>query len=225
MLKMQSQNHQIWEELLTTHVSISGEVDYPAFVKQQEKLKAYLSSLSKNPPQNNWSEAKKKAYLINVYNAFTVQLIIENYPLESIKDIGGIWSSPFKKKFIKLGNETYSLDEIEKDMLLKIGDARVHFAINCASYSCPKLHHQAFTASNIEEKLEQLTSAFINDTKLNSIRKDQAELSKIFKWYKSDFEDEAGSLIEFINRYAEEKISSDAKISYKEYNWSLNEKR
>lgn len=75
MLKMQSQNHQIWEELLTTHVSISGEVDYPAFVKQQEKLKAYLSSLSKNPPQNNWSEAKKKAYLINVYNAFTVQLL------------------------------------------------------------------------------------------------------------------------------------------------------
>lgn len=225
MLKAQSQDHQLWNKLLTNHVSISGEVDYQDFMKNQEKLEEYLTSLSKNPHQKEWSEAEKKAYLINVYNAFTVQLIVENYPLESIKDIGGIWSSPFKKKFIKLGNETYSLDEVEKEMLLKMGDARVHFAVNCASYSCPKLHHQAFTASNIEEKLEELTSAFINDTKFNSIRKDQAELSKIFKWYSSDFEDDAGSLIEFINKYAKEKMNSNTKISYKDYNWSLNEKK
>ncbi|MFO7701594.1 MAG: DUF547 domain-containing protein [Psychroflexus maritimus] len=224
VLNIQSQNHQLWNNLLQKHVSVEGKVNYKAFLQDEAKLAKYLKELSENPPQESWSITKKKAYLINVYNAFTVQLILENYPVNSIKDIGGLVASPFKKEFIPLGNKVYSLDAIEKEMLLKLGDERVHFAINCASYSCPKLHNEAFTETNLEAKLEKLSIAFVNDKKLNNLKADQVELSKIFKWYKSDFETDGQDLIDYLNKFSHIQVKADAKISFKDYNWDLNGK-
>ncbi|MBQ0739982.1 DUF547 domain-containing protein, partial [Aquimarina celericrescens] len=126
-----------WNLLLQNHVGQNGKVDYKAFKKNESKLDSYLKLLGNNPPQDSWSKNEKKAYLINAYNAFTVKLIVENYPTESIRDIGGFFSNPFSTEFAKIGDKEYSLDDIEKGMLLKMGDPRVHFAVNCASGSCP----------------------------------------------------------------------------------------
>ena len=216
-------SHQAWTKLLQKHVTDEGHVDYRGFIKDKDQLLDYTKKLSQNPPAENWTENEKKAYLINTYNAFTVLLIVNNYPLESIKDIGGFLSGPFSKKFIKLGKETYSLNDVEKGMLLEMGDARAHFAVNCASYSCPKLENKAFIPSQLDQQLDQASRNFLRSDK-NKISESSLQLSKIFKWYSSDFENYSGSVINFINNYTDKEISSDANIEHLDYNWSLNEK-
>jgi hypothetical protein len=215
--------HSQWNQLLNTYVDDYGHVDYKSLKKNQQKLEDYLSLLNENPPKNSWSTNQKKAYLINAYNAFTVKLIIDNYPLESIKDIGGIFGNPFSQEFAKIGNIEYSLDDIEKGMLLKMGDPRVHFAVNCASESCPKLVNEAFVASKVNEQLDAAAKEFIHSNK-NKLSPNQVELSKIFKWYSSDFEKGEASVIDFINKYSKNPINPNASISYLSYSWELNEK-
>ncbi|MFO7743963.1 MAG: DUF547 domain-containing protein [Psychroflexus sp.] len=215
--------HQQWEKLLKTYVNEKGNVDYKAFRENENKLDAYLDLLNKNPPEKSWTDNQKKAYLINAYNAFTVKLIIDNYPLESIRDIGGFFSNPFSMEFAKIGGKGYSLDDIEKGMLLKMGDPRVHFAVNCASESCPKLVNEAYVADKLDEQLNTASKSFVNSDK-NKLSKTKVELSKIFKWYASDFEKNGQSVIDFINQYSKEKINEDASISYLPYSWKLNEK-
>ena len=110
--------HQQWQDLLQTYVNTNGDVDYKNLKKNEIKLDTYLDFISKNPPQDSWTKDQKKAYLINAYNAFTVKLILDHYPVESIKDIGGFFSSPFTTEFAKIDGKLYSLDDIEKGMLL-----------------------------------------------------------------------------------------------------------
>lgn len=215
--------HKQWNQLLQAHVDNNGDVDYKAFQKNQAQLDAYLDLLNENPPQDSWTTNEKKAYLINAYNAFTVKLIIDNYPVESIRKIGGLFNNPFSTEFAKLGGKAYSLDDIEKGMLLKMGDPRVHFAVNCASESCPKLVNEAYLASQLDKQLEAAARSFVNSDK-NKLSNNKLELSKIFKWYASDFEIEGNSIIDFINRYSDETISEDASINYLSYSWKLNEK-
>lgn len=215
--------HSPWNLLLTTYVDDQGKVDYKALKENQKQLDSYLNLLNSNPPKELWTENQKKAYLINAYNAFTIKLIISNYPLESIKDIGGIFSNPFSTKFATIGNKTYSLDDIEKGMLLKMGDPRVHFAVNCASESCPKLDNEAYVASKLNQQLDAATIEFIHSDK-NKLSPNKVELSKIFKWYASDFEKGGRSVIDFINQYSKYNIKSNASISYLSYSWKLNEK-
>ncbi len=215
--------HAAWNRLLNSYVDDSGHVDYKSVKKNQQKLDSYLSLLNNNPPKKSWSTNEKKAYLINAYNAFTVKLIIDNYPLESIKDIGGLFGNPFSQEFAKIGNKEYSLDDIEKGMLLKMGDPRVHFAVNCASESCPKLVNKAFVASKLDQQLDAAAKEFIHSNK-NKLSPDQVKLSKIFKWYSSDFENDGKSVIDFINHYSKTRINKNASISYLDYSWKLNEK-
>lgn len=215
--------HSEWNTLLQSHVDLDGNVNYKGFKKNETQLDTYLELLNLNPPQESWSKNEKKAYLINAYNAFTVKLIVENYPLESIKDIGGFFNNPFTTEFAKIGDKEYSLDDIEKEMLLKMGDPRLHFAVNCASESCPKLLNEAYVASKLDKQLDASASYFINSEE-NKLSKTKVELSKIFKWYASDFEKNGQSVIDFINQYSKEKISENASISYLPYSWKLNEK-
>lgn len=212
--------HTQWNVLLQKHVDRDGNVDYKNFLKDKEALQDYLDFLAKNEPQKNWSKAEGLAYYINLYNAATVSLILEHYPLESIKDI----SSPWGKDRVAIGSETYSLGDIEHKILRKMDEPRIHFAINCASYSCPKLWNKAFTAADLESQLTAVTKDFVSDTKRNRITENEVELSNIFKWYKKDFT-EKGSLIDYINGYSKTKISTDANISYLKYDWSLNESK
>ena len=216
--KAQNIDHSKWNTLLQTHVSDDGNVDYNGFKNNEEQLDDYLEYLSENKPKASSTKNEKLAYWINAYNALTVDLIIRNYPIKSIKDI----KSPWGQRLWKLGNETYSLEEIEHEILRKMNEPRIHFAIVCASYSCPKLQNTAFTADVLGTQLTNVTKEFLADKNRNEISKNNLKLSKIFDWFSKDFT-KSGRLIDFLNQYSEVTISPKAKKRYKDYNWALNE--
>ncbi len=210
--------HSTFNRLLQKHVSNNGNVDYKGFKKDQTLLRNYIASLGKNMPIENWTKEDKLAYWMNAYNAMTIDLIIRNYPINSIKDI----NKPWDQRLWKLGSKWYNLNDIEHQILRKMNEPRIHFGIVCASFSCPKLINQAFTASNLESQLTSATKDFLADKNRNNISQNSMKLSKIFQWFAKDFKKD-GSLIDFLNKYSEITISNKAKKSYLNYNWSLNE--
>lgn len=211
-------NHYRWNYLLDMNVSNNGKVDYSTFKNNPAELRIYIKSLTQNLPDNNWSKKEKLAYWINAYNALTIDLIIRNYPLKSIKDI----KDPWDQRLWKFGDKWLNLNDIEHKILRKMDEPRIHFAIVCASVSCPKLKNEAYTASNLDEQLTKATKEFLTDTTKNEISQNNLKLSKLFKWFKKDFEDN-GNLIDFLNQYTDIKISNKAKKSYNDYNWDLND--
>jgi len=210
--------HDLWHTLLQAFVTEKGVVDYAGFRQKEQDLRAYLAYLGMHPPAEHWPNEAKLAYYINLYNAGTVALILENYPVKSIRDI----KRPWGKNRLQVGNDSLSLAKIENGILRKMQEPRIHFAINCASFSCPKLSNEAYTAARLEEQLQEATMDFINDATKNKLSTGRATLSAIFKWYKSDFT-EKGSLIEYLRPYTKIALTSDTKISYLPYDWSLNE--
>ncbi|MEP6464829.1 MAG: DUF547 domain-containing protein [Parafilimonas sp.] len=220
--------NEIWNNLLHKYVTNQGLVNYKGFISEKASFDSYLKSLSDNPPSSTWSTKEKEAYWINVYNAFTVKLIIDHYPVKSIKDIGPAIQIPFvntpwEKEFFKIGGENMKLDAVEHDKLRKgFGDPRVHFAIVCASISCPKLRNEAYEGSTLDAQLDDQAKAFLSTKSKNVITADKLQLSKIFSWYKGDFT-KNGSLIDYLNKYAPVKINKDADIDYLDYNWNLNQ--
>jgi hypothetical protein len=215
-----SVSHKNWDKLLKKHVDEAGNVDYAAFKKDAGTLTNYLNYLSTKVPSDSWTKKDKLAYYINLYNAATVKLIIDHYPLNSIKDI----KSPWDKKWIQLGNAQVSLGHIEHQILRKMSEPRIHFAINCASYSCPKLLNEAYTVALLEEQLEQVTKDFVRDSSRNKLSAESVQLSNIFKWYKKDFMTK-GSLIDYLNAYSKVDINTKAKVEFLKYDWRLNESR
>ncbi len=218
VLLVEKFNHAIFDMLLEENVTNDGRTNYKGFIKNKAIFKQYLQSLSDNMPDDTWSKADKLAYWLNAYNAFTIKLIIDNYPVKSIKNIKDPWDT----RFFKLGAKWYNLNEIEHKILRKMGDPRIHFGINCASFSCPPLLNGAFTAATVDSKLDFLAHQFINDPLRNKISENRIQLSKIFQWFAKDFKTQ-GSLIDFLNQYSEVVIAKNAKKSYLKYNWNLNE--
>lgn len=213
-------DHSAWDALLKKYVTASGMVDYAGFQKDRTKLDTYLKNLSSYNPSNDWSVQELLAYYINLYNAYTVELILDNYPVKSIKDIDGAWT----KAIVPVGDRELSLGGIENGVLRKMNEPRIHFAINCASMSCPKLLNEAYTAGKINEQLEKVTREFINSDK-NDITASNPKLSSIFDWYEKDFiTNKTPTVIDYINQYSKTKIKSSASVSYKNYDWNLNEK-
>lgn len=217
-VKAQTSHINSWKELLQKHVNNSGNVNYKAIVKDQQLLQNCLDEFSKNQPNTSWSKNDILAYWINAYNAFTIKLIIDNYPIKSIKDI----NNPWDKKFIPNGKQLMSLNDIEHDILRKMNEPRIHFAIVCASVSCPKLLNEAYIASKLDLQLTVATEEFLTDNSKNNISEENLKLSKIFKWFSEDFS-QNGSLVDFLNQYSNIEISSNAKKSFMDYNWDLNE--
>ena len=211
-------DHSIFNALLEAHVTPEGIVNYKGFLKDKAKLNTYLEQLANQRPEDSWTHEDKLAYWMNVYNAFTIKLIMNNYPVKSIKDIKDPWDA----RFFKLGKKWYNLNEVEHKILRKMGDARIHFGINCASFSCPPLLNKAFTAENVDAELALLAKRFINDSQRNTITNDRIAISKIFQWFSKDFKTD-GSLIDFLNKYSEITINKNAKKTYLKYNWELNE--
>lgn len=211
-------------DLLQKHVDAKGNVDYKALKANEAKLDAYLSYLNNTSPDKSWSADKEKAFWINAYNAYTIKIILDNYPLKSITNIKKDGKTAWKYPFAKVGGKTYTLDHIEHEILRKkFKDPRIHVGVNCASGSCPKLANLAFTEDNIELELERLMKDFINDTTRNKLSKKKVEISEIFNWFKGDFTAN-GSVIDYINRYADTPVNKKAKIKYLTYDWSLNGK-
>lgn len=223
-------SHEIWNTLLKKNVSTNGKVNYKGFIADSVQLGKYLKLLSDNKPDEKaWSANEQKAYWINAYNAFTVKLIVKNYPVKSIKDVGAKMQIPFVNtpwdiKFIKIGKDTYDLNNIEHGKLRKkYGDARVHFALVCASKSCPILLNEAYTAEKLDAQLDAQAKVFLSDKARNDISVDKPKLSKIFDWYGMDFKSKGVSVIDFVNKYSPKKINANAKVSYLDYSWDLNE--
>lgn len=216
-------NHAAFNKLLNTYVNSAGVVNYKAFLKDKSALQQYLKSLA-TVKLNTLSKDEQLAFWINIYNAATIDQILRNYPVKSIMDISGgkVWDQKLPYTF---AGKSYTLNEIEKVKLIEeLDDARVHFAVNCAAISCPKLLNKAYTADNVESLLNANTSAFLNDTEFNKISPAKAQLSNIFNWYKVDFVKAEGSVAAFVNKYAKVKIKENTPLNYINYNWSLNDK-
>ena len=211
-------NHSQWNTFLQKHVSENGNVDYEGILKDKQNLTDYISELSENTPKQTDSKETQLAFWINTYNALTIDLILRHYPVKSIKDI----KNPWEQRLWKFGEKWLNLNDIEHKILRKMNEPRIHFAIVCASVSCPKLQNEAFEASKLETQLTEATKAFLEDNNRNNIQENNVELSKIFQWFSKDFKQD-GSLIDFINTYSDIEIASNAKIRYKDYNWNLNE--
>lgn len=208
-----------WDKVLKAHVSADGVVNYTA-IKKDPAFDTALRLFATQHPDASWSKNEAMAFWINVYNAFTVKLIVDNMPVKSIMDLG----KPWDKSFITLKGKTYSLNQIEHEILRPVyKDARVHFAINCASYSCPKLINAAFRAETLDATLTRVTKEFLKDTNRNHITANKAEVSQIFEWFADDFKRE-GDVIAFLNKYGAVKIAAGTPLQYLEYNWNLNGK-
>ncbi|ALJ00594.1 DUF547 domain-containing protein [Rufibacter tibetensis] len=218
-------SHAAWDQQLKKYVAANGRVNYKAWKQDRAALQSYLKLLGDNAPNNKWSRVDQLAYWINAYNAFTVERILMDYPVKSIKDLGGkvtFVNTVWDQKFIKIGGKMYDLNNIEHNILRKkFEEPRIHFAIVCASESCPRLRNEAYVGSRINAQLEEQTVQFINDSTKNKISANQAELSEIFNWFGGDFK-KKGTLLQFINKYSRTKVNPSAKISFMNYDWALN---
>ncbi len=211
--------HDDWDKLLRKHVNTDGVVSYEKFKADKSAVDAYVSKMQASPPQSKWSREDKIAYWINLYNAFTIQTVLEKYPLASIMDIDGgqVW----KTRKLKIDGKEYTLDAIEKEILIKdLKEVRVHFAVNCAAASCPPLLNAAYSAADLENQLDDRTRSFINNSKYNKISALSAEISQIFQWYAADF----GDVKAFLAKYSITKLPKFGTLKYKTYDWKLNGK-
>ncbi len=221
-------DHSAWNELLKKHVDNEGLVNYQGFIKDKGVFQSYLDLLSQNHPNSsNWSKDEQLAYWINAYNAFTIKLIIDYYPVQSIKDIAGsipFVNSPWDVKFIEIEGETYDLNNIEHGIIRKqFQEPRIHFALVCAAVSCPKLRNEAYVAERLDDQLEDQAIGFFNNPAKNKIESNRAEVSKLLSWYGGDFKIGNQTKIDYINRYSKVKLNDEAKLDFMDYDWNLNE--
>ena len=250
--------HAAWDALVRKHVvpvqgGKASQLRYAEFAKDRDALKRYLDTLSAVSAADfkTWSKPQQMAFLINAYNAFTVEKILTRYPnLKSIKDFGGVFGNPWKDKFFKLFGQDAFLDQIEHETLRKPGaydEPRVHFAVNCASIGCPMLREEAFVAERLDRQLEEQTERFLSDRSRNRYSAEHArlEVSMIFNWFKEDWSSgyrgvdgktaPITSREQYFGRYAklltddpgQQKIVAEGKapITHLDYDWSLNDLR
>ena len=249
-------SHKAWDALLKKNIVVvqggkTSQARYAGFKQEEAALKTYTESVSKvtEAEFKAFSKTQQMAFLINAYNALTVQLILTKYPdLKSIKDLGGAFSSPWKQKFFKLMGNDSTLDQIEHEMLRKKGvydEPRVHYAVNCASIGCPALREEAFTADKLDAQLEEQARRCLSDRSRNryNAQNESLEVSKIFDWFKEDWQsgykgigkDQSAvtSREQFFGKYAallsdqpdQQKLISAGKVSIRflDYDWNLND--
>ncbi|PKO90763.1 MAG: DUF547 domain-containing protein [Betaproteobacteria bacterium HGW-Betaproteobacteria-10] len=242
-------DYREWNTLLAKHVKVapdgnSSRVDYRGMATDQVQLKSWLKTVSAVPEAEykQWPKAQRLAFLINGYNAWTVELVLSKYPdLKSIKDIGSVFQSPWKKKFIPLFGQEIALDDIEHGLIRAPGafdDPRIHAAVVCASIGCPMLRAEAFMADKLDSQLEDGMRRFLADSSRNRFdpASGKLQVSKIFDWYGKDFEkghQGFTSLKATFGRYAgqlartpeaQERIrQGDYKLEFLDYDWRLND--
>jgi len=245
VLMAQELDHQLWDKLLKQHVAVIDQgavtsVDYAGFAKDRGQLQNYLKAVAGVSQQefDKQSKPAQLALLINLYNAATVELILSAYPdLDSIKDLGSLFRSPWKKDIVSLFGDKISLDDLEHGLIRgeRYQDPRIHFAVNCASIGCPALRAEAYQADKLAAQLEQQTQLFLSDRSRNRFVNDQLEVSSIFKWYREDFEKGwlgYQSLEQFLSAYADaldlkaKQVSAlknkKMEIDFLDYDWRLN---
>ncbi len=219
-------DNSVYAALLKKNVK-EGVVDYQGFKNEESKLDQYLKVLEKTD-SSKLSRNEQFAFYINAYNAWTIKLILSGYPgVKSIKEFGSIFKSPWKKKLARIDGDTVTLDHIEHGILRPTyKDPRVHFAINCASKGCPPLRSEPYRGDLLDEQLDEMARAFINDPNRNRLEGKTLYVSRIFKWFKEDFNND---IVGFFQKYAQGELKQELdssreeiKVEYLSYDWSLN---
>jgi len=230
--------HRIFDEILKENVIIKNRksrVHYDRIQNYPKALQQYLKSIEsvKFDEYKSWNDPKKIAFLVNAYNALTIQLILTKYPnLKSIKDLGGFFSGPWKKEFFTLFGKKTNLNYIEHGILRKeFDEPRIHFALVCASIGCPPLRNEAFTSEKLELQLNDAVQNFLQDPDNNRYdnREKTLYLSSVFNWFPEDFEKTTGSVEAFVAPWItsdqveqKEILSRKVTIKYVDWDWSLN---
>lgn len=232
-------DHGQWQLLLDRYLIVGVDataVNYFNYksVRPSDKeiLSRYLTTLQAIDPLN-YTKAQQQAYWINLYNALTVKLILDNYPVKSITKLGNKFFSfgPWDDNAARINGKDLTLNDIEHKILRPIWrDPRIHYAVNCASYGCPNLSAQTFTAANTEQQLEAGAYAYINHPRGVTIAGEDIVISSIYKWYSEDFGDDKNMLLTHLKQYAKPELNrmlnlfqqGDGDIDY-EYDWRLNE--
>ncbi len=223
-------DHALFTQVLADHVK-DGVVDYKA-IKTDARFPKYIALLQNSNPEALTGD-EKLAFWINAYNAFTIQYVLNKYPLKSLMNklsyaTGG---GTFKAKFIELNGVKYSLNEIENDIVRPMGDPSIHFALVCGAKSCPPLRPEAYIAERLSEQLDDQGRIFMSQTNKNrfDFEKNEIHISKIFDWFKDDFRKNGKTELDFICQYLPEeqaqKLQANAaiKVKYTDYDWDLNE--
>jgi hypothetical protein len=221
-------DHGIFAELLAKYVK-NGAVDYAGFKAEEARLDQYLKAIERVDPES-LPRHEQFAFYINAYNAWTIKLILTGYPgLKSIKDLGGLFQSPWQKEFVRINGKTLNLDDIEHNILRpRFKDPRVHFAINCSAKSCPPLFTEPYRGDMLDAQLTRVTSDFLNGPANSRLDGDTLWVSSIFKWFAEDFNNDA---IGFYRKYAQGELKQKLEagrgrieVKYLDYDWSLNGK-
>lgn len=242
-------DHTIWDQLLQSHVEMldakrRSVVDYAGMAEDRDALQRYLDQLASISRRefDSWAIPDQLAMLINAYNAWTVELILQYYPqIESIREIGFLPGAAWRRDLASLFGEQVSLDDIEHDMIRgwpRFQEPRIHFAVNCAAIGCPALLDRAYAGFDLEQQLEKNTQRFLADRQRNFLDGDTLRVSPIFDWYEEDFEQGwqgIGSLTEFLADYADalglnaqrlnQLRAGQLRIRYSRYDWQLNSLR
>lgn len=229
-ININGQTNKIFANVLQKYVT-DGLLNYKD-LKQDQEFETYLNQISKTNP-SGLSEKEEIAFWINAYNAFTLKIIIDNYPLKSINDIQFGEKSVWDENFISINKKKYSLNDIEHKILrVKFKEPRIHFAIVCASTSCPILRNEAYEAVKLDTQLQESAIIFLRDNKRNTfdIKQKKAEISKIFEWFSEDFGKSERETLKYISKFLPEDVRKDINqnlnswsVSYKKYDWNLNE--
>ncbi|MGR6841228.1 DUF547 domain-containing protein [Aliivibrio wodanis] len=220
-------SHQYWQQTLDKYLVTKGEFtlfDYENIADADEQiLNSYLRQMRRIDPRE-YKKAEQYAYWVNLYNAITVKIILDNYPIKSITKLGGLFSfGPWGEEVVTVAGKTLTLNDIEHRILRPIwNDPRTHYAVNCASLGCPNLQLKAFTSRNSEQLLEKAAKEFINSKKGTDINKDTLILSSIYEWFITDFGTQA-KLFEHLKKYRPELETFKGDIRY-DYDWKLNKK-
>ena len=220
-------NHEIWAELLGKYITPGG-VDYTGFKAAEDRLDQYLKVLEDTDPEK-LPRNEQYAYYINAYNAWTIRLILSGYPgVKSIKDFGTILKSPWQKKWVRINGKVITLDNVEHNILRpRFKDPRVHFAINCSAASCPPLRPEPYLGPTLDQQLDDSTRSFVNDANSYRFEGNTLYVSRIFKWFSEDFDEDAlGFYLKYAKGDLKEKLTGqkdNIQVKYLHYDWSLND--
>jgi hypothetical protein len=226
------QTHPLLAKTLKAYVK-DALVDYTALKANRQDLDRYLGEVAAvaEPDFKQWSEQQRLAFLINAYNAYTLQLIIDHYPVKSIKDIGGWVKGPWDQPVVRLFGRALTLNDLEHKILrVEYAEPRIHVALVCAARGCPPLRSEAYVADRLDAQLDDQARQFLATANKNRV--DAGErvfyLSPLFKWYGADFEKKSGSVLAALKPYwpkeAAAALAKDGfKIRYTDYDWALNQ--
>ena len=231
----ESIDHTPWDNLLSRHVRTSDQgvnlVDYHGFSTGDRTMLADYITILSGVPISQFNRDQQLAYWVNLYNALTVRVVLDHYPVESIRDIdispGLFATGPWDKKLISIEGENLTLNDIEHRIMRPIWrDPRIHYVVNCASIGCPNLRDRVYSGTEIDTALDRAATAYVNDPRGVSVVDGKVSVSKIYDWFIEDFGGSEGMVLRHLQRYAAPELAARleaiGKLSDVHYDWSIN---